>query len=98
MSALVVVLAVLSCYRLTMLVTIDEILEPARENIVDWFDGHGHPKLATLCGCPWCMSAWVGFPVAWSADQWGDERWWQVVSVALAASAVTGVIATHARP
>lgn len=98
MSALVVLLAIASTYRLTMLVTADELFEPAREDFIDWLDRNDHPKLATLAGCPWCVSWWVGAAVAWSAHQWGEEWWWQTSALALTASAVAGVVSTFAKP
>lgn len=98
MTPFVAVLAVLAVYRLTLLVTADEITEAPREDALDWLDDHDHPKLATLLGCPWCMSIWLGLPIAWSAHRWGSEPWWQIVALGLAASAVTGFLATFAKP
>lgn len=98
MTALVVLLTVGAVYRLTMLAVADELGEPAREDFIDWLDRNDHPKLATLLGCPWCASIWIGAPVAWSADVWGDERWWLIAALALTASAATGIVATFAKP
>ncbi len=98
MTPFVAVLAVLSVYRLSLLVTADELTEPLRTPAVAWLDRHGHEMVATLGSCVWCASVWVGLPVAWSAHEWGTEWWWRVLALGLTASAVTGFLATFASP
>lgn len=98
MTPFIAVLAVLAVYRLTLLVTADEITETPRDILLDWLDDRDHSKLATLVGCPWCLSLHFGAAVAWSAHAWGGEWWWQVGALALAASAATGILATFAKP
>lgn len=98
MTPFVAVLAVLCTYRLTLLVTADELTEDPRDALLDWLDDHDHPKLATLASCVWCASVWIGLPVAFSAERWGSEPWWQVIALGLAASAVTGILAAFAKP
>ena len=56
------------------------------------------PKAVVGLLCPWCVSVYVGFPVAWSAWCFGDRSWWFVPALALAASAVAGFLAEHASP
>lgn len=56
------------------------------------------PRWLILLSCPWCSSWWIGLPVVWSAWCFGDRSWWIVPAGALAASAVTGIIATFAKP
>lgn len=55
-------------------------------------------KLAYLLECPWCASVWLAGPVAWSAWCFGDRAWWFVPALALAASGITGALATAAAP
>lgn len=155
MTGLIAVVAALVVYRLTMLVTADEITEPLRERITSkyvhpvhdytvhpdphdgpnrdgefyaecrcgmawsgpvWSDVIGEanqhfgdarrtgiemtkgPRWIILLSCPWCSSWWIGLPVVWSAWCFGDRSWWIVPAGALAASAVTGIIATFAKP
>lgn len=58
---------------------------------------HG-PKWLTLLDCPWCASWWIGLPVAWSAWCFGDRSWWFIPAFGLAASGVSGFLATFAKP
>lgn len=70
-----------------------------------WYDQHYRDapkerdsKLATLITCPWCASMWLAGPVVASAIWWGDGRGWLLAAGTLAASAVTGFLATFASP
>lgn len=57
--------------------------------------GDDVPKLAYMITCPWCVSIWVGAvaaPVVWFA---GSTPWVFVPALALAASYVTGWLASH---
>lgn len=92
----VVLVAMLATYRVTLLVTADEITAPPRE----WLLGRLRPEgqWATLLQCPWCVSWWVGLVVCGTGWAFGDRVWWFVPAWALAASAVTGALATHASP
>lgn len=56
------------------------------------------PWWLTFLSCAWCSSWWIGLVVVWSAWCVGDRAWWMVPAGALAASAVTGVVATFAKP
>ena len=54
-------------------------------------DGHDAPRLATLVTCSHCASVWVAFGVV--AARRLTPRLWEPVAVALALSAVAGMIA-----
>lgn len=56
------------------------------------------PRWLVLLDCPWCASWWVAVPVSWSAWTFGTRAWWFVPAFALAASAVTGIVAKFAKP
>lgn len=56
------------------------------------------PKWLILLDCPWCASFWVSIPVAWSAWTFGDRGWWFVPAMVLAFSAISGIVATFAKP
>lgn len=55
------VLRALACWRLTELVTADEVTRPVREWVAKRRPGS---KIAYLIGCPACVSVWAGFAVA----------------------------------
>jgi len=55
-------------------------------------------RLAALVQCAWCASIWLAMPVAWLAWCYGDRAWFAVPALALAASAVAGVLASYASP
>lgn len=56
------------------------------------------PRWLVLLDCVWCASVHVAVPVCWSAWAWGDRGWWFVPASVLAASAVSGFLATFASP
>lgn len=95
---LTVALAMLATYRLTLLVTADELTKGPREWLVRRFEAARMNKVAFLLECPWCASMWVAMPVCASGWRWGSSGWWFVPAWVLAASAVTGVLATFAAP
>lgn len=86
--ALLVVYA-LAVYRLTRLVTADELTANLRERVL--VRAQGRPMLAYLVTCPWCISIWIAAawvllatlapPVAWFAG------------AVLAFSAIAGLLA-----
>ena len=94
MDPLVVLVAVLAVYRLTMLVTADEITRPLRDRLVVAAPG----RFDYLLECPWCASIYVAPPVMASAYWWSDGWGWWLTAGSLAASAVTGIIASYASP
>lgn len=87
----------LATARLTRLITTDRLTEYPREWVVAWAVGRkeGDSLLAYLVVCPWCVSVYVGAAggAAWWA--WGDTRAFLAVCAALAASHVTGWLATR---
>jgi hypothetical protein len=78
----------LATYRLTRLVIEDEVTAPLRDAAYARLKPGG--KLAYLLSCPWCVSIWAGG--ALSVLRAASPRAANVVSTALAASAVTGVL------
>lgn len=91
-TALLVVLVMLSTYRLTRLVTADELSQPAREWLVS---RHGpDSRLTYFIECPWCVSVWLAVPIAWLGLVHRAQTWAQVLGLALSASAVTGLISS----
>lgn len=98
MTGLVTVLAALSVYRLSMLVTNDAITRRPRTAIMRWAGKRQRHKVTEFVGCPWCVSIWLGPPVVGSALAWGTGWGWLLAAGSLSASAVTGVIASYARP
>lgn len=96
---IVYLVSFLACYRLTLLVTADELTAPPRDWLVERLERDGRDsKVAYLIQCPWCASVWIGFAVAWTGWQYGDRAWWFIPAWALSASAVTGFLATFAKP
>lgn len=76
--------------RLARLVTRDSIFDTPRLAYVRRMDSTGHPKLAELAVCPWCISVWIGFGLAIAAHR--DLPGTRLVSSALAFSLAAGVI------
>lgn len=101
---LIFIIGLLATYRLTLLVTADELTAGPRDWLTGTLEaraerrGRDESKLAYLLSCPWCASVWISFPVAWSGWQYGHEPWWFIPAWALTASAVTGILATFAAP
>ena len=76
--------------RLARLVTRDSILDAPRLDFVQRMDRSGHPKMAELAVCPWCVSVWIGAAVAFA----GHLRipGYRVATSALAFSLAAGVV------
>jgi hypothetical protein len=85
-----VILDGLATYRITRLITTDEITRPVREALVERLEATGRARAAYLLQCPVCMSMWVGMGVAVAPYVLG--RAWQPARVALSASAVVMLI------
>lgn len=66
MTLLEFVILGLATYRLTRLITTDNITEPIRERIWKKYPPHSS-KLGYLITCNWCMSVWVASIVVPSA-------------------------------
>lgn len=89
--ALRAVLAVGCTARLTRLITVDSITEPARE----WINKRAKAenprlwgKLDDLVNCPWCVSVWASFPTALALV--GPAGLVTVGATAMTASLVSG--------
>jgi hypothetical protein len=80
-------LAFLACYRLTRLITGDEITKALREKAFDRSRWFGY-----LISCDWCLSIWIAPFVAFPVILWPDNRLLLAVLLGLALSAVTGLL------
>lgn len=96
MAPLFWVLAVLACYRLTLLVVADEITSRQR----DWLLRRLGPdhKVSYLITCPWCTSVWLAGPVVWSGLAWSNGWAWQLAAGTLATAGAVGFLARYASP
>lgn len=84
------VLGAAATARLARLATRDSIFDTPRLRYVRKMDRDGHPKLAELAVCPWCISVWIGGVVALAAKR--DVPGYDLVTAALAFSLAAGVI------
>jgi hypothetical protein len=93
---------VLAVYRLTRLVTRDEITEPVRATIEAELDSAGETgwiptevvdKLKYVLRCDWCASMYVAAIVFYYRKR--NPQPWEAVAPVLAASAVTGLLAGY---
>lgn len=78
----------LATHRLTKLIIDDKITEDFREKV--WEKHPPDTKIGYLVTCPWCVSMYVGVGVA--VLRVAAPRAWGVLSKALAASTVAGLI------
>ncbi len=77
--------------RLARLATQDTIFEQQRLTYLRKMDADGHPKLAELAVCPWCISVWIGAAVAVAAQR--QVPGYRLATSALAFSLAAGVVA-----
>lgn len=87
MNTLWLIITALATYRLTRLVTADEITKALRGWVVDRSQWFGY-----LVTCDWCLSMWVAPVPALAVTIYGDVRAVQVALVALALSGLTGLL------
>lgn len=87
MDALWLIITTLATYRLTRLVTADEITKAVRGWVVDRSQWFGY-----LVTCDWCLSMWVAPVPALAITFYGDVRAVKVVLLALALSGLTGLL------
>lgn len=95
----VIVVFALAVARITLIIVDDDILERPRRAIVKKFapgEKDEHP-IATLVTCPWCMSVWVGCALAPLVYYHYGHPLVYMGGLALAASQVTGMIASVGR-
>ncbi len=90
MKATDLVLGAAATARLARLVTSDSIFDSPRLAYVRAMDRTGHPKLAELAVCPWCVSVWIGGAVSLAAHK--QVPGFEVAAAALAFSLAAGVI------
>ena len=88
----ILLLAVLATARLTRLVTEDKITERPRRYLAKGAPG----VLSYFIHCPWCVSIYTGSAVAVSWWLWGGAAWHTASMLALAASHITGELASRA--
>lgn len=97
---MILVLTILAVARVTRFITSDVLFEGVRARVIRKLIEHeGAPsalrgKLAYLIVCDWCASAYVGAAVAGAWYAWGETMAYEATVLALAASYVTGFLAT----
>lgn len=84
------VLGAAATARLARLVTRDSIFDTPRLRYLRAMDKAGHPKLAELAVCPWCISIWIGAAVAVAGHK--QVPGYRLASSMLAFSLTAGVI------
>ena len=78
----------LAVYRLTRLVTQDDITAPIRERIFQKL-GDDH-KLSELISCPWCSSVWLAGGASLARELFPKS--WSMFSRAMATAAIAGIV------
>jgi hypothetical protein len=96
---MIIVLTVLAVARVTRLITTDTVLQAPRRWVVNRLMPTGNETglrwhLSYLLVCPWCISVYVAAPVACAYAVWGETMPYMTVVLALAASHVTGFLAS----
>lgn len=86
---LLLIVAALATFRLTVLVNQDYITDTPRK----WLQARLPEKLGYMIGCPWCASFWLAIPVSYVVVWWPASRVVWFVLLALALSAVAGLLA-----
>ncbi len=79
--------------RLVVLITMDTITSGPRDRAALALKATGHDMLAYLLLCPWCVSIWLSLPAAPVIYAYGNSPWLLIPALALAFSAVAGVVA-----
>lgn len=95
----VIILTVLAVARVTRFITTDVLFEGPRNWVVQKLINPGRmrvlrDKTAYLIVCEWCSSLYVGTAAACAYAQWHGTVTFMVVTLALAASYVTGFLAS----
>lgn len=86
--------AALTTYRLTRLVTTDDL--PPAVRLRGWLADHTPDEYAMLWSCPWCLGFWTSAAVtavAELADRAGHRDKFLLAAMPWALSAVSGLIA-----
>jgi hypothetical protein len=89
MSTTLVVLTVLACWRLTHLLTVDQIFDGLRKRV-----GRRGEGLAYLVTCPWCLSMWLSPFLVIPAVLWPTNRAVWAVMLILVGSGAAGMLQT----
>lgn len=92
------VLTLLTVARVTRLITTDTIFETPRGALVRWLSREERTvfahKISYLVVCDWCVSVYIGAGAACAYAAWHGTMPYMAVTLALAASYVTGWLAT----
>lgn len=93
------VLMTLAVARVTRLITVDVLFDEPRTWLVQKLINPGHAegfrtKIAYLIVCDWCVSVYVGAAGAGAWYAWGETMPFMAITAALAASYVTGFLAS----
>lgn len=93
------VLMTLAVARVTRLITVDVLFDEPRTWLVQKLINPGHAegfraKIAYLIVCDWCASVYVGAAGAGAWCVWGETMPFMAITAALAASYVTGYLAS----
>lgn len=95
---MIIVLTILAVARVTRLITTDVLFETPRNAAIMWLvRDPGRPvrdRAAYLIVCDWCASVYVGAAAAGAWYAWGETIGYMAVVLALAASYVTGFLAS----
>lgn len=86
-------LAALATARITRVITTDTVTAQLRTSVVQRLGAES--KLAYLVHCDWCVSIYVGAATATTWHLTGGSAWFQVPALALAASHLTGFLASR---
>lgn len=90
-----VVLTVLAVARVTRMITQDRIFDAPRNAVIRWLTQRPWGELPSyLLLCDWCSSVYVGAAGAGAYWVWGETMPYMVIVLALAASHVTGILAS----
>lgn len=95
-NVLVLLAGLLVVTRVTRLLTIDRVFQPARDWVVDR-KGVGS-ALTYFVHCPWCVGLWLSVVAAvgvWftAPDGWPITAWWGVPGIAAAYAWACGAVA-----
>lgn len=82
-------LAFLACYRITRLITADEITRAIREKAFNRSRWLGY-----LVSCDWCLSIWIAPWISLTVILWPTNQFIWFLLIWFAISAITGLLST----
>lgn len=103
---MIILLTVLAVARVTRFITSDVLFDTPRNAVVKWLIANGEgnersvhfgrlrTRAAYLIVCDWCSSIYVGAAAAGAWYAWGETMAFMAITLALAASYVTGFVST----